>query len=160
MLSANAPRRPGHVVADVDDLWRRDRIGGRRGLLLFVPDRSDIVGLNYHLMMGSAMIPAVAICAMVQLTPGSPRWYLAKNCHREAYLSSCQLRYKKVQAARDLFHMDTLLQAEKEAVTIGQSKIKEILTMGRNRNAMLNSEVGMFMQQYSCFLTLPECTYS
>lgn len=44
--------------------------------------------------------------------------------------------------------MDTLLQIEKETMHIGQSKIKEFLTIRRNRNAMLASEVVMFLQQF------------
>lgn len=44
--------------------------------------------------------------------------------------------------------MDTLLQIEKEAMHIGQNKIKEMLTVRRNRNAMIASEIVMFMQQF------------
>ncbi|KAI1344080.1 hypothetical protein F5Y15DRAFT_369008 [Xylariaceae sp. FL0016] len=113
-----------------------------------VPDRSGITGLNWRLMMGSAMIPAVIVCCIVYFTPESPRWYLTKGRHSDAYKSIQQLRFEKVQAARDLFYMDTLLQVEKEAMQIGQSKIKEILTIRRNRNAALASEIVMFMQQF------------
>ncbi|KAI1506519.1 sugar transporter-domain-containing protein [Biscogniauxia marginata] len=113
-----------------------------------VPNLSGIVGLNWRLMMGSAMIPAVFVCALVYFTPESPRWYLTKNRHLDAYKSISQLRSTKVQAARDLFYMDTLLQVEKETMNIGQSKIKEILTVRRNRNAALASEIVMFLQQF------------
>lgn len=109
----------------------------------FVPDRG-ISGLNWRLMMGSAMIPAVIVCAIVYFTPESPRWYLTKNRQAEAFRAICQLRFEKVQAARDLFYMDTLLQVEKEAMQIGQSKIKELVSVRRNRNAMLASEIVMF----------------
>ncbi|KAK8006382.1 hypothetical protein PG991_012679 [Apiospora marii] len=113
----------------------------------FVPDHG-IDGLNWRLMMGSAMIPAVIVCAIVYFTPESPRWYLTKNRQAEAFRAICQLRFEKVQAARDLFYMDTLLQVEREAMQIGQSKIKELVTVRRNRNAMLASEIVMFMQQF------------
>ncbi|KAI5928028.1 sugar transporter-domain-containing protein [Camillea tinctor] len=113
-----------------------------------VPDLSGIIGLNWRLMMGSAMIPAVFVCFLVYFTPESPRWYLTKDRHMDAYKSICQLRFTKVQAARDLFYMDTLLQIEKETMNIGQSKIKEILTIRRNRNAALASEIVMFLQQF------------
>lgn len=66
----------------------------------------------------------------------------------DAYKAICQLRFEKVQAARDLFYMDTLLQVEKETMNIGQSKIKEFLTIRRNRNAMVASEIVMFLQQF------------
>ncbi|OTB04160.1 hypothetical protein M426DRAFT_164309 [Hypoxylon sp. CI-4A] len=113
-----------------------------------VPDLSGIIGLRWRLMMGSALIPAVIVCFMVYFTPESPRYYLTKNRHLDAYQSICQLRFEKVQAARDLFYMDTLLQIEKDTMKIGQSKIKEIFTIRRNRNAMIASEIVMFMQQF------------
>lgn len=107
----------------------------------FVPDHGIQMGLNWRLMMGSAMLPAVAVCLLVYLCPESPRWYLTKNRHQEAYHAVCQLRYSKVQAARDLFYMHTLLEAEKSAMSIGKSsRIKEFLTIRRNRNAMIASE--------------------
>ncbi|KAI4600293.1 hypothetical protein KJ359_000647 [Pestalotiopsis sp. 9143b] len=114
----------------------------------FVPDQSGIIGLNWRLMMGSAGIPAVIVCVLIWWTPESPRWYLTKNRHADAYKAVCQLRYEKVQAARDLFYMDTLLQVEREAMDIGRSKVKELFTVRRNRNAMIASEIVMFMQQF------------
>ncbi|KAI0147834.1 sugar transporter-domain-containing protein [Xylariaceae sp. FL1272] len=113
-----------------------------------VPDLSGIDGLNWRLMMGSALIPAVIVCCLVGFTPESPRWYLTKERHMDAYKSIQRLRYEKVQAARDLFYMDALLQVEKEAIVIKQSKLKEIFTIRRNRNAALASEIVMFMQQF------------
>ncbi|KAI0445585.1 sugar transporter-domain-containing protein [Xylaria telfairii] len=112
-----------------------------------VPDRG-IDGLNWRLMMGSALIPAVIVVALVFFTPESPRWYLTKDRHRDAYKSILQLRYEKVQAARDLFYMDALLQVEKEAMVVQQSKFKEIFTIRRNRNAAIASEIVMYMQQF------------
>ncbi len=115
----------------------------------FVPDRGIELGLNWRLMMGSAMIPAVIVCCLVFLCPESPRWYLTKGRHQEAFNSVCQLRYEKVQAARDLFYMNTLLEAEKDAMAIGSSgRIKELVTVRRNRNAMIASQIVMFMQQF------------
>ncbi|KAI0391038.1 hypothetical protein F5Y17DRAFT_461229 [Xylariaceae sp. FL0594] len=114
-----------------------------------VPDRSGIVGLNWRLMMGSALIPAVVVVALVFFTPESPRWYLTKNRHADAYKSILQLRYNRVQAARDLFYMDTLLQVERETMHLQrQNKFKEIFTIRRNRNAAVASEIVMFMQQF------------
>lgn len=97
-------------------------------------------------MMGSAMLPAVAVCALVYCTPESPRWYLAKHRPRDAYASLRRLRYENVQAARDLFYMDTLLRVERETMALGHSRVKELLTVRRNRNAMLASEIVMFMR--------------
>ncbi|KAI0472455.1 sugar transporter-domain-containing protein [Xylaria cf. heliscus] len=112
-----------------------------------VPDHG-IDGLNWRLMMGSALIPAVIVVALVFFTPESPRWYLTKDRHLDAYKSILRLRFEKVQAARDLFYMDALLQVEKEAMVVKQSKIKEIFTIRRNRNAAIASEIVMFMQQF------------
>ncbi|KAJ8121199.1 hypothetical protein ONZ43_g2288 [Nemania bipapillata] len=112
-----------------------------------VPDRG-IDGLNWRLMMGSALIPAVIVVAFVFFTPESPRWYLTKDRHQDAYKSIVRLRYEKVQAARDLFYMDALLQVEKEAMQIQQNKFKEIFAIRRNRNAAIASEIVMFMQQF------------
>ncbi|KAK1720075.1 hypothetical protein BDP67DRAFT_541113 [Colletotrichum lupini] len=115
----------------------------------YVPDRGGIVGLNWRLMMGSAMLPAVFVCACCYMCPESPRWYLTKNRHSDAYKSMCQLRFKKVQAARDLFYANALLQAEKETQGIGKhNRFLEFITVRRNRNGMIASQVVMFMQQF------------
>lgn len=53
----------------------------------------------------------------------------------------------KVQAARDLFYMHKGLEAE-NSIVIGQNKIFELVTVPRNRRAMIASELVMFMQQY------------
>ncbi|KAL2882475.1 hypothetical protein SGCOL_002215 [Colletotrichum sp. CLE4] len=108
----------------------------------YVPDKGGIVGLNWRLMMGSAMLPAVFVCACCYMCPESPRWYLTKNRHSDAYKSMCQLRFKKVQAARDLFYANALLRAEKETQGIGkQNRLLEFITVRRNRNAYYSSEI-------------------
>ena len=115
----------------------------------FVPDHGIELGLNWRLMMGSAMIPAVVVCCLAYICPESPRWYLSKNRHREAFDSIRQLRYEKVQAARDLFYMHTLLEAEKDVMSVGKTnRLKELFTIRRNRNAMVASETVMFLQQF------------
>ncbi|KAF4833629.1 putative metabolite transport protein YwtG [Colletotrichum siamense] len=117
--------------------------------LYYVPDRSGITGLNWRLMMGSAGVPAVIVCACCYLIPESPRWYLSKDRHVDAYKSMCKLRFEKIQAARDLFYANALLEAEKETQAIGKSnRILELFTRIRNRNAMTASQIVMFMQQF------------
>ncbi|KAK0613774.1 major facilitator superfamily domain-containing protein [Immersiella caudata] len=106
-------------------------------------------GLNWRLMMGSAMLPAIVVCCLAYICPESPRWYLSKNRHKDAFDSVRQLRYEKVQAARDLFYMHTLLDAEKEVMSVGKAnRLKEMFTIRRNRNAMIASETVMFLQQF------------
>ncbi len=58
----------------------------------------------------------------------------------------CKLRYLKVQAARDAFYMYTLLEAENE-IQLGRNKVLEMITVPRNRRALIASEIVMFMQQ-------------
>lgn len=111
-----------------------------------VPDPPNITGLNWRLMMASAMFPALIVICFVFLCPESPRWYMSKGRHAKAYRSMIRLRYTKVQAARDVFYMHTLLDAESN-MTIGQSKVLELITVPRNRRALVGSEIVMFMQQ-------------
>lgn len=95
------------------------------------------------------MIPALIVCCLMPYYPESPRWYLTKDRHADAYKAICRLRHHKLQAARDLFYMHIGLEAERQAMSIGKSnRIKELLTIRRNRNAMIASEVVMFMQQF------------
>lgn len=111
-----------------------------------VADTPNITGLNWRLMMASAMMPALIVCCFVFMCPESPRWYMSKGRQAKAYQAMCRLRYNKIQAARDVFYMHTLLEAESK-MTLGQNKIKELITVPRNRRAMLGSEIVMFMQQ-------------
>lgn len=74
---------------------------------------------------------------------------MSKNRDAKAYQSMCKLRYNKIQAARDIFYMRTLLDAENESIILGNNKVKEMFTVPRNRRAMQASEIVMFMQQVS-----------
>jgi hypothetical protein len=74
---------------------------------------------------------------------------MSKGQHLRAYQAMCRLRYNKVQAARDIFYMAELLKAE-EQIKIGRSKMLELVTVPRNRRAMIASEIVMFMQV--CFV--------
>lgn len=114
-----------------------------------VKDPANITGLNWRLMMGSAGAPAIFVCAFVFLCPESPRWYISKGRHGKAWKSIQQLRYNKVQAARDLFYIQFLVNAEKESESIGTNKVREMISVPRNRRALQASELVMFMQQVS-----------
>jgi len=111
-----------------------------------IPDMPGITGLNWRLMMASAMFPAVLVCFFVFACPESPRWYMAKGRYDKAYHSMCRLRYSKLQAARDVFYIHTLLEAE-SSMRLGQNKVLELITVPRNRRALVASEIVMFMQQ-------------
>ncbi|CEJ54840.1 Putative MFS sugar transporter [Penicillium brasilianum] len=112
-----------------------------------VSDTPGIVGLNWRLMMASAMFPALVVCCFVFFCPESPRWYMSQKQYYRAYQSICTLRYHKIQAARDLYYMHTLLEAE-TGMKLGQNKILELVTVPRNRRAMIASTIVMFMQQF------------
>lgn len=111
-----------------------------------VPDRPGVVGLNWRLMMASAMMPAIIVCFFVFACPESPRWYMSQGRHYKAYRAMCRLRFNKLQAARDVYYMHTLLEAESE-IKLGKNKILELITVPRNRRALVASEIVMFMQQ-------------
>jgi hypothetical protein len=72
---------------------------------------------------------------------------MSKGRHSKAYESMCTLRFNKIQAARDLYYMYKGLEAE-SSIKLGGSKIAELVTVPRNRRAMIASELVMFMQQY------------
>lgn len=71
---------------------------------------------------------------------------MSKGRHARAFESMCRLRFCKVQAARDQFYMYKGLEAE-HSIQIGRNKIAELVTVPRNRRAMMASELVMFMQQ-------------
>lgn len=112
-----------------------------------VPDPPHICGFNWRLMMGSACIPAVLVCLLVFVCPESPRWYMSKGRYDKAYQTMCRLRYTKLQAARDVYYIYTLLEAE-TSMRLGQNKVMELITVPRNRRALLASEIVMFLQQF------------
>lgn len=71
---------------------------------------------------------------------------MSKGRHFKAYQSMCRLRHHKILAARDIFYMHTLLEAETD-VMHGRNKFIEIIAVPRNRRAMIASELVMFLQQ-------------
>ncbi|GAA6016986.1 hypothetical protein JCM11491_006120 [Sporobolomyces phaffii] len=112
-----------------------------------VPDSSGIVGLNWRIMLGSAAFPAFLVMAQVWLCPESPRWLIGRGRYADAYESLCRLRHTKLQAARDLFMINALLEEEANIAT-GRLAIVELFTVPRNRRAALASGIVMFMQQF------------
>ncbi|KAF8908823.1 hypothetical protein CPB85DRAFT_1222505 [Mucidula mucida] len=109
-----------------------------------VPDKPHITGLNWRLMLASAGVPALFIVAQVFFCPESPRWYIMKGRYRDAFNSLARLRHSRVQAARDLYYIHVLLDAENK-ITRNQSKLVELFTVPRNRRAALASFIVMFI---------------
>ncbi|EIN11957.1 hypothetical protein PUNSTDRAFT_142156 [Punctularia strigosozonata HHB-11173 SS5] len=117
--------------------------------LAFYPvhDRHNITGLRWRLMLGSAGIPALVLLIQVFFCPESPRWLLSKGRYRQAYESLLRLRNHKILAARDLFHIQALLEMEK-AIETGRFRVLELFTVPRNRRASLAAFIVMFGQQF------------
>ncbi|KAH9983618.1 hypothetical protein BJV74DRAFT_776813 [Russula compacta] len=112
-----------------------------------IPNKPHITGLNWRLMLASAGIPALFLAAQVFFCPESPRWLISKGRYVDAYKSLERLRRHPVQAARDLYYIHVLLEAEKE-LTRGRNRYLELFTIPRNRRASLASFVVMIMQQF------------
>lgn len=108
----------------------------------------DTGKIAWRLQLGSAFIPAVPLLA-IYVCPESPRWYLKKHRHRDAYNSLLRLRNHPIQAARDLYYISA--QLKEEAAIIGEStyltRIIELFTVPRIRRATLASFTVMIAQQ-------------
>lgn len=78
--------------------------------------------------------------------PQQPRWLVGKGRYVDAFESLCRLRHTRLQAARDLFFINALLE-EEAAVANGRSAIVELFSVARNRRAVQASSIVMFMQQ-------------
>uniref|UniRef100_A0A1N6MC03 Putative sugar porter n=1 Tax=[Candida] hispaniensis TaxID=312227 RepID=A0A1N6MC03_9ASCO len=113
----------------------------------YVKDRGSIEGLNWRLMLGSALIPALFCCVQVVWCPESPRWHLARGEVLKAYESMRTMRYSDLQTARDIFYAHVLLVEEQEIKT-GKNRVLELFTVPRNRRAAIASFIVMFMQQF------------
>jgi len=86
---------------------------------------------------------------LIYLCPESPRWYMKKNKHAQAYTSLLKLRNNPLQAARDLYYIHTQLEIEKQI--IGKSnyvtRFLQLFTIPRVRRATLASFTVMIAQQ-------------
>ncbi|KAH9934522.1 uncharacterized protein BXZ73DRAFT_89586 [Epithele typhae] len=112
------------------------------------PKHANITGLRWRLMLGSAGIPALVVAIQVFFCPESPRWCMMKGRYVQAFQSLRKLRHTELQAARDLYYIHVLLEAEKEADRRTRNKFLELFTVPRNRRATLASGIVMFMQQF------------
>lgn len=110
---------------------------------------SSVIDKNtsWRLMLGSTVVAPALVCLQVFFVPESPRWYIKKGRYREAYNSLISLRNTKLQAARDLYYMDVLIQIN-EKINEGRNPITDLFVVPRNRRALAASQVVMFMQQF------------
>lgn len=99
------------------------------------------------------MILPLFVVAYVYTLPESPRWLLMRaragnaSKYEEAFMSLCKLRHTKIQAGRDLFLINHLLEGE-EDIMHQQKPFSELFTQGRNRRALTASVILMFLQQF------------
>jgi len=99
------------------------------------------------------IIRPLFVVAYVYTLPESPRWLLMKarkgnkKKYEEAFMALCKLRHTKLQAGRDLFLINHLLEGE-ERITEQQKPFSELFTRGRNRRALTASVITMFLQQF------------
>ncbi|KAF2655619.1 hypothetical protein K491DRAFT_412594 [Lophiostoma macrostomum CBS 122681] len=114
---------------------------------------SSRCSLNWRLMLASPMILPLFVVAYIYTLPESPRWLVSKarqgnkKKYEEAFMALCKLRHTKLQAGRDLFLIDHLLQGEEEIMK-QQKPFTELFTLGRNRRALTASVITMFLQQF------------
>jgi len=101
----------------------------------------------WRLMLGSTVVAPVIVCAMIYAAPESPRWYISKGRYVDAHASMLRLRATPLQAARDLFYTNALLEVEAD-VQRGRNLFMELFRVPRNRRATQASSLVMFMQQF------------
>ncbi|KAF9257692.1 hypothetical protein L218DRAFT_975133 [Marasmius fiardii PR-910] len=117
-------------------------------LAFFKIHRNNIQGLNWRFMLASAGVPALFLAMQVYCCPESPRWYMGKGRYRDAFRSLARLRHTNLQAARDLYYIHVLLEAEKSTKRHGRNRLLELFTVPRNRRATVASFIVMFMQNF------------
>ncbi|KAF2175792.1 MFS sugar transporter [Zopfia rhizophila CBS 207.26] len=114
---------------------------------------SSKCSLNWRLMLASPMILPLFVAAYIYTLPESPRWLLMKarkgnkKKYEAAFMALVKLRHTKLQAGRDLFLINHLLEGEEEIMK-QQNPFKEIISVKRNRRALTASVITMFMQQF------------
>jgi len=120
--------------------------------------------IAWRLQFGSACIPAVPLLFGIFFCPESPRWYLKRKQYASAWNSHLRLRNTPLQAARDLYYINYLLEEEarllqgagmvKTGVTGFLTRFVELFTIPRVRRASWASGLVMFAQNMCGKFTL------
>jgi MFS family permease len=113
----------------------------------FIPSDTMPVNTAWRLMLGSTVVAPVLVCVQVYFVPESPRWYIKKGEISKAYQSLQRVRSTKLQAARDLYYMATMIAINDE-INKGNNPLTDIFKVARNRRALYASQLIMFMQQF------------
>lgn len=117
-------------------------------IFFHVPSRGISGGLNWRLMLGSAMIPALFVMAQIPFCPESPRWLMGKGRYQEAFDSTVKIRPHKILACRDIFYQHILMMEEESLQLPFTTRLLEMVTVRRNRNGLIASCICAFMQQF------------
>ncbi|KAK4706077.1 hypothetical protein P7C70_g124, partial [Phenoliferia sp. Uapishka_3] len=142
----NAPARIRGALVMGWQLWTAFGIFLGFCANVIVADTGDIA---WRLQLGSAFIPAVPLALGIWFVPESPRWLMKKNRYAAAFRSLKRLRHHEIQAARDLYYIHVMLEAEL-AIKGGASyfgRFFELFTIPRVRRATIASFVVMIAQQ-------------
>jgi Sugar (and other) transporter len=73
--------------------------------------------------------------------------YINKGRYEDAYKSMMRLRHTRLQAARDMFYMNALIELERD-VQGNRNLLLDLFRIPRNRRAAQASGLVMFMQQF------------
>lgn len=111
--------------------------------------------IAWRLQYASAFIPAVPLVLGVWFCPESPRWCIKKKKYTKAWHSLLRLRNTPLQAARDLFYINCLLEQEDALIEESGFKVTssvftrfvELFTIPRIRRATWASGIVMIAQQ-------------
>jgi sugar porter (SP) family MFS transporter len=114
----------------------------------YVPPNDIGGGLNWRLMLGSAMLPALFALVQIPFCPESPRWLMGKGEYRKAWDALRSIRKNDITAARDLFYQYVLLKEEEGMEMPTSQRLSDLFTVRRNRNASLGAFIVTFMQQF------------
>lgn len=111
--------------------------------------------ISWRLQLGSAFIPVVPLILGIWFCPESPRWFIKKGRYNPAWKSLLRLRNTPLQAARDLFYINALLEHEDKMIEQAGLNVNgsvftrfiELFTIPRNRRATQASGIVMIAQQ-------------
>ena len=133
--------------------------------------------LKWRLMIGSPAVAPILLMLYIFTLPESPRWLIAKGhrlrCnerlpktarryYKEAFEGLMKLRHTKLQAARDMFLIYHLLEREQQMVSHERDNARrwyqsiafQLVSIRRNRRALIASLTCMFAQQFWYVLTV------